>query len=199
MPGKSLYFATAHVVGGFADGVLVESTMGRPIKVEGNPTHPASLGGTDAFAQASILTLYHPDRAQTLTFGGQVRTWPDFVRDIRAALAEQQASGGAGLRILTESVTSPTLAAQLRQLLQAYPNARWQRWQAVHRDNALAGAELAFGENVATRYHFDTADVVLSLDADPLAAWEPGHLRAARELAARRRTGAGTAESTVRL
>ena len=72
LPGKSLYYATAHLVGGFADGVLVESTTGRPIKVEGNPQHPASLGGTDAFAQASVLSLYHPGRAQALTFGGQI-------------------------------------------------------------------------------------------------------------------------------
>src|SRR5438067_10354232 len=113
VPGKSLYFATAHLVGGYADGVLVESTTGRPIKLEGNPQHPASLGGTDAFAQASVLSLYHPSRAQALTFGGQIRTWTDFVRDLRAALAEQQPGGGAGLRILTESVRSPTLGAQL--------------------------------------------------------------------------------------
>ncbi|MDQ6675054.1 MAG: molybdopterin oxidoreductase, partial [Chloroflexota bacterium] len=177
VPGKSLYFATAHLVGGFADGVLAESVMGRPIKIEGNPRHPSSLGGTDAFAQASVLTLYHPGRAQALTSsGGQIRTWSDFVRDLRVGLAQQQPSGGSGLRILTESVTSPTLAAQLQHLLQAYPNARWHRWQAHHRDNALAGAQLAFGESVETRYHFDAADVVLTLDADPLAAWAPGHL-----------------------
>jgi hypothetical protein len=124
LPGKSLYFATAHLVGGFADGVLVESTMGRPIKVEGNPRAPGRSGRHRCVAQASILNLYHPDRAQALTFGGQIRTRPDFLRDFRAALAEQQPSGGAGLRILTESVTSPTLAAQLQQLLDAFPNAR---------------------------------------------------------------------------
>ena len=96
-PGKPLFFATAHVLGGFADGVLVESTMGRPTKVEGNPQHPASLGGTDAFAQASILTLYDPNRSQALTFNGQISTWPDFLRDrCAAALAQLQASGGTG-------------------------------------------------------------------------------------------------------
>src|SRR5438309_2733209 len=82
MPGKPLFFATAHVLGGFADGILVESHMGRPTKVEGNPQHPASLGGTDVFAQASVLTLYDPTRSQTLMFNGQIRTWADFLRSL---------------------------------------------------------------------------------------------------------------------
>src|SRR5438067_11312549 len=103
VPGKSLYFATAHLVGGYADGVLVESTMGRPIKVEGNPQHPASLGGTDAFAQASVLTLYDPNRSQTLTYKNEIRTWPDFLRDLRVALAQLHPSGGQGLRFVSES------------------------------------------------------------------------------------------------
>jgi hypothetical protein len=190
-PGTPLYFATAHVLGGFADGVLVESHEGRPTKVEGNPQHPASLGATDVFAQASLLTLYEPTRSQTPTFQGQIRTWLDFVRDMRATLAGVQATGGAGLRILTESVTSPSLAAQIQQVLNAFPGARWHRWQPVNRDNVLAGAALAFGTALSPRYRFDAANVVLSLDADPLADWEPGHVRYSRDLASRRQPERG--------
>src|ERR1700716_380401 len=129
-------------------GFLVESNEGRPTKIEGNPSHPASLGATDAFAQASVLNLYDPNRAQALTLRGQIRTWPDFARDIRATLSTLRASGGQGVRFLTESVTSPTLGAQLQQLTTSLPNARWHRWQALNRDNARAGAQLAFGEVV---------------------------------------------------
>ncbi len=186
VPGQSLFFATAHLVGGFADGVLAKSQMGRPTKIEGNPLHPASLGGTDAFAQASILGLYDPQRSQTLTFQGQIRTWPDFLRDVSAAVQQQRSSGGAGVRILTETITSPTFANQMRQVLGEFPSARWHRWQPVHDDNALAAALLVFGQPVATRLNIAAADVVVTLDADPLAAWAPGHLRAARELASRR-------------
>src|SRR5207248_1859937 len=111
VPGKPLFFATAMSVGGVATGLLVESHEGRPTKVEGNPLHPGSLGASDIFAQASILGLYDPDRSQTLTYLGDIRPWSAFVGAIRAPLAAQQPLAGAGLRILTESINSPTLAA----------------------------------------------------------------------------------------
>ncbi len=109
VPGKPLFFATAVAhPGGIGTGVLVESHMGRPTKVEGNPEHPASLGATDAAAQASVLTLYDPDRSQTLTYLGDIRPWSGFLTVLRSALGAQRARRGAGLRILTETVTSPT-------------------------------------------------------------------------------------------
>src|SRR2546422_509756 len=106
--GKPLYFATAMPMGTTALGLLVESHEGRPTKVEGNPLHPGSLGATDVFAQAAILGLYDPDRSQTLTNLGDIRPWSAFLGAIRAALTAQQPLKGAGLRILTESVNSPT-------------------------------------------------------------------------------------------
>ena len=184
--GKPLFFATAHVLSGFANGVLVESHFGRPTKIEGNPQHPASLGGTDAFGQASILTLYEPSRAQAVTFQGQISTWNQFQRELRAALVGLRPGGGQGLRFLSESSTSPTLAAQISQIAQQFPAARWHWWEPVNRDNALAGAQLAFGRAVETRYHFDAADVVLSLDGD-VFAWDPGRLRYLHDFATRRR------------
>src|SRR5262244_3601005 len=109
--GKPLYFATAMTIGGVATGLLVESHEGRPTKVEGNPMHPGSLGASDVFAQAAVLSLYDPDRSQTLTNAGEIRPWSAFLGAIRAALNAQGALNGAGLRLLTESVSSPTLAA----------------------------------------------------------------------------------------
>ena len=111
-------------LGGVATGLLVESHEGRPTKIEGNPLHPGSLGATDVFAQAAVLGLYDPDRSQTLTNLGEIRPWSAFLGAIRAALAAQQPLKGAGLRILTETVTSPTLAAQIRDLLARFPSAQ---------------------------------------------------------------------------
>jgi molybdopterin-containing oxidoreductase family iron-sulfur binding subunit len=68
VPGKPLFYATATTLGGVGTGVLVESHLGRPTKVEGNPEHPGSLGACDPFSQASVLTLYDPDRSQALTY-----------------------------------------------------------------------------------------------------------------------------------
>src|SRR5918995_7462367 len=121
IPGKPLYFATAMTLGGVASGLLVESHEGRPTKIEGNPDHPASRGATDLFAQGSILTLYDPDRSQTLTQLGDIRPWSSLIGAMRGGLSAQAATKGAGLRILTETVASPTLAAQMQKILALYP------------------------------------------------------------------------------
>jgi len=198
VPGQPLFFATALPLGGIASGVLVESHMGRPTKVEGNPDHPASLGATDSFAQASVLTLYDPDRSQVITNVGEIRPWSAFVAAIRAALEGQREQGGAGLRVLTETVTSPTLAEQLRQTRAAFPAAQWHQYEPVHRDNVVAGARASFGEDVDTRYRFDHADVILALDADFLACG-PGHLRYVRDFTAKRRVSGERNEPMNRL
>jgi molybdopterin-containing oxidoreductase family iron-sulfur binding subunit len=188
VPGKPLFFATAMALGGVANGLLVESHEGRPTKIEGNPDHPGSLGAADIFAQAAILGLYDPDRSQTITNLGEIRPWTDFVSVMQAVLTAQRPLAGAGLRILTESVNSPTLAAQIRTLLQRLPSAKWHQWDALGRENAKRGARLAFGRAVDTHYRFEQADVIVALDADFLAGG-PGALRYARDFAARRHPG----------
>src|SRR5688572_32070630 len=121
VPGKPLFYATAMPFAGAGMGLLVESHEGRPTKIEGNPDHPSSRGATDLFAQAAILGLYDPDRSQTLTHLGEIRTFDTFVRAMREPLAAMKTSQGAGLRILTETVASPTLGAQMDELLKRLP------------------------------------------------------------------------------
>ena len=193
IPGKPLFYATATTLGGFATGVLVESHEGRPTKIEGNPDHPASLGAADSFMQATILGLYDPDRAQTITYLGEIRPWSSFLSAMRAAVEAKRATRGAGLRFLTETVTSPTLVAQLEALLAELPEARWHQWEPVNRHAARAGSMMAFGEVVDAVYAIDRSAVVLSLDADFLSEG-PGALRYARDFAAGRRAGADLGE-----
>jgi molybdopterin-containing oxidoreductase family iron-sulfur binding subunit len=190
VPGQPLFFATAMSVGGFAKGVIVESHMGRPTKVEGNPDHPASLGATDIFGQASVLGLYDPDRSQVVIHEGRIASWESFVAAMDPALEEQRLKKGAGLRILTDTITSPTLADQLRALLTEFPAAKWHPFEAITRDNARAGARLAFGENVQERHDLDAADVIVSLDADFLGSGA-ADLHDTRHFSARRRPGTG--------
>ncbi|HEV8723450.1 MAG TPA: TAT-variant-translocated molybdopterin oxidoreductase [Candidatus Binatia bacterium] len=184
--GKPMFFATAFPMSGVGTGVLVESHEGRPTKIEGNPNHPASVGATDAFAQASILTLYDPDRSQVVKNAGRISTWNAFLIAINDDLEAERVVGGGGLRILTETITSPALANQLRQLLAKFPRAKWHQYEPVNRDNVHAGDRLAFGNNVNTVYRFDNADVILSLDADFLFAG-PGNVRYARDFVGKRR------------
>ncbi|HEY1302738.1 MAG TPA: TAT-variant-translocated molybdopterin oxidoreductase [Vicinamibacterales bacterium] len=186
VPGKPLFFATAMPFAGAGVGLLVESHEGRPTKIEGNPDHPSSLGATDLFAQAAILGLYDPDRSQTLTQLGEIRSFDAFASAMRDVLKVQEASQGAGLRILTETVASPTLGAQLDELLMRFPKAKWVQWEPFGRHNEREGSRLAFGEYVDARYEIEKADVILSLDADFMCAGNGG-LKHARAFASRRR------------
>ena len=120
------------VQGGFAEPLLAENHMGRPTKLEGNPEHPASLGSTNLFSQASVLTLYDPDRSRTVMGGAEDRSWVSFQVALQAAITSRQAIGGQGLRILTEPITSPSLLEQLRSLLAKMPDAKWHQWDAVY-------------------------------------------------------------------
>ena len=202
VPGKGLFFATAYSLSGIATPLLVRSNEGRPTKAEGNPDHPSNPGATatDIFSQASILGLYDPDRSQTPLYRGETRAWTSFVAEIRGVIEKDgdglKAKRGANLRILTETITSPSLAAQLKQILTDFPEAKWHQYEPVNRDNARAGAVLALGQDVNTTYDFSKAERILSLGADFLNAW-PGNLRYARDYAAKRRDADQAAGLTV--
>jgi len=190
--GLATSYATAMPLGGYGVGLLAESHEYRPTKVEGNPDHPSSLGGTDASIQGSVLGLYDPDRSKTILSAGQIRPWSAFLDAVTAMRTGQAAKGGAGLRILTGTVTSPTLAAQLGELLRQMPQARWCQWEADGRDTVRAGARLAFGGDTPPQavYDFDKATVGLILDAD-VGQEGPGRLRYARDIARARRVERG--------
>ncbi|HET7306978.1 MAG TPA: TAT-variant-translocated molybdopterin oxidoreductase [Gammaproteobacteria bacterium] len=190
IPGKPMYFATSLTLGGHARGVIAESYTGRPTFVEGNQEHPASLGAIDSYAQASVEQLYDPDRAQVATYRTIPGTWSAFIEQMGFQAAKMKASGGDGFAILTQSITSPSLLAEIRQVQKRFPKARWYRYQPVGREGVDAGAKLAFGERVNTVYHFDKADVIVSLDADFLGLM-PGHLAYARQFADGRRQKPG--------
>src|SRR5712671_6494639 len=184
--GKPQFYATVMPFGSDAIGLLVESHEGRPTKIEGNPDHPSSLGATNAFAQASVLNLYDPDRAQTPTRFGEIHTWAEFQASAQAIASAVRLAGGAGFRILTGIVTSPTLAAQIQSVLALYPKAKWHQWEPAVGDGTREGAKLAFGNYVNTIYRPEKADVILSLDSDFLGSG-PGHIRYAREFSRRRK------------
>ena len=177
IPGKPLYFATGMTLGGVTTGLLAKSYDGRPIKVEGNPDHPGSQGATDVLAQASLLNMYDPDRSQEVTYRGTPKTWPNFVTELRGKVNENRVDNGAGIRFLTETVTSPTLIEQFKQLSAELPGARWYQYEPINNDNAMAGAKLAFGSPVHTIYKFDKADRVLLLDADIFSDFNVGYIK----------------------
>src|SRR4051812_46700008 len=198
VPGKPLFYATAMPFAGGATPLLVRSNMGRPTKVEGNDLHPASMGAADLFAQASVLGLYDPDRSETIKNRGEVRTYTGFLGEISTLLVGQRSKGGAGLRFLTETVTSPTLAAQLKAITRTLPGARWYQWEPAGDNNRALGTRQSVGDFATPVYNFAAADRVLSLDSNFLECG-PGALRYARDFASRRRARDGDAREICRL
>jgi len=190
IPGNPLFYATTITVAGIGTGVLVESHEGRPTKIEGNPDHPASLGATSPQMQASVLTLYDPDRSQTVMHDGIIDTWGRFVAALAGARDVADLKKGAGLRLLTATVTSPTLAAQIGEILAMFPQAKWHQWDPCGRHSARAGSVAAFGKPWNAIYRLDQAARIVSLDADFLDPVSPGGLRYTRDYAGRRRQAA---------
>src|SRR6185369_4967359 len=132
IPGKPMSYATAFTLSGYAAPLLVTSREFRPIKIEGNPDHQASLGGTDLFAQASILDLYDPDRSQNVLYLGEIATWGTFADLLRGPLNSQKTLQGAGIRILSRAFSSPTLLDQMQQLEKNFPLAKWHVYEPVN-------------------------------------------------------------------
>ncbi|HEX3599880.1 MAG TPA: hypothetical protein VHU84_07035, partial [Lacipirellulaceae bacterium] len=158
----------------------------RPIKIEGNDRHPASQGGTDVYAQASLLDMCDPDRSQNVLYLGDISTWSTMVGALQGPLSAQKSLGGAGIRVLSRNFSSPTLTDQMQQFQKAYPQAKWHFYEPVNRDDVYEGARMAFGQPVETTYDLSKADVIVSLDADFLSAGFAGTTRYARDFARRR-------------
>jgi MoCo/4Fe-4S cofactor protein with predicted Tat translocation signal len=194
VPGKPLYFATSMpLAGGGAEGLLVETHQGRPTKVEGNPLHPSNRGKSSVWSQASILETYDPDRLKFPVYDNPARgrleaTWDDFRfwwGD--AGKARASANGGAGLAIVCDKKTSPTLDAMRARVMSAYPRATWVWWDAAdRRRNSIDGTRTAFGSPRRVLHEFDRDSVVLSLDADFLSEG-PNQINEARAFGASRR------------
>ena len=188
LPGIPLFFATACPgQSGYGNGVIVKQQEGRPIKVEGNPNHPASLGGTNLITQATVLSVYDPDRSRYIAKKGTESTAEAFLEEIRGLLGNQRATQGAGVRFLTEPTTSPTFIALMDEVLKRFPKAKWVQYEPVSRDSARRASVAAFGKPVNAVYSLNKAKVVLSLDCDFLSANGPGHVRYARDFVANRK------------
>jgi molybdopterin-containing oxidoreductase family iron-sulfur binding subunit len=162
IPGKPLFYATTFPHRGYGKGVLVRTEMGRPTKIEGNPDHPASLGATDIFMQASILGLYDPDRSQTIRQGTDISTWDAFTQFTETRVREHEADQGAGLFLLTNKTTSPSFGDQLQRLQKRFPRLSWCPYEPA----APVRAQSLTGSSAEPLYDLSKADVILSLDAD---------------------------------
>ncbi len=198
IPGKSLYYATAMPRRTGALPLVVSTVDGRPIKIEGNPLHPASGGATDAFAQASILDLYDPARSKRFVEqvekdergrkvrSGETRDRAAFEKYLEELRPKMAADGGAGLAFLVEETMSPTRERLRAQLEKTYPKMRWCSYEPLLSEAQNFSTQMSFGDNTRLVPRFDRADVILSLGADFLDCGE-GDIAASRAFSSRRR------------
>jgi molybdopterin-containing oxidoreductase family iron-sulfur binding subunit len=192
VPGVTELYATAMELGGVGQPLLASAVDGRPIKLEGNPSHPMSwvlkdkYGSADAFSQASVLQMYDPHRSQTVFNGGKSSSWEEFTTWAGEHFGRIQGGGGE-LAILCEATSSPSVLDMKGRLLKAFPQAKWYEYEPLTNDAELEGARRAFGRAVRPVLHLDKADVAVFLDADPLLT-HPAHVRYAADWSERRRS-----------
>ena len=184
--GRPMYFATAHPFPTGAIPVLVKSDAFRPIKLEGNPDHPMSKGKSDAITQGTLLDLYDPDRSHEVLYKGFADEFGHFQQQLLAAVKASQ--GGQGIYFLSETITSPTLAAQWQEVQKTYPQAKLVQWDPINQDSSRAASKAAFGSYTDAQYKLEDADIIVSLDADFLGGIaHPGFLPIAAAYAERHR------------
>ncbi len=196
--GRPLHFATVLLRDGYATGVIVKSHEGRPTKVEGNPRHPASLGGASVFEQAAISQLYDPDRSQNILERDAIQTWDVLLDHLSDELRAKKGVRGRGIHILIENSSSPTLQAQIAEFQNRYPEAQWHHWQPAPRFNIHEGCRQLFGQPLEPEYQLDSVDVLIALDSDFLFE-EPDSLRLARAFGRRRSFENGAATRPIKL
>ncbi len=181
-PGLPLRFASALPLAGYGRGVIVTSVEGRPIKIDGNPRHPASLGSTDVFAEATVLSLYDPDRSQAPYSSGRIQA----LERIRGGVAAAARAGARAAGRRTGASDWPHHLADADRA-DRRPDARRCRrrngiaTKPVEDDAIRNGAMLAFGQPATALPRFADARVVLTLDADPLGVG-PEQIRFARDI-----------------
>ena len=187
-PSARVDYASLSIQDGLANGIVVTTRNARPLKVEGNPDHPWSQGGTDVSMQAGVLDLYDPLRSQTVRKLNRPSSWQAFRAEMAGKVAELRAGQGEGLHIVTGPLTSPSFIAQLQAMLTELPKAIWYTHSPVGGAHRYAGTEAAFGRPLETRYRFDAAKVIVSLDGDFLDGGPDQTGEAAAWVAARRAT-----------
>ncbi|MDI9637737.1 TAT-variant-translocated molybdopterin oxidoreductase [Geitlerinema splendidum] len=186
VPGNPLFYATAMPMpGGGAQGVLARTHEGRPTKIEGNPLHPVNRGRSDVVAQASVLSLYDPDRSTTVRRGADRSNWEAFETFARSHFAKFDAKGGEGLAFLVEKTTSPSRDWMKGRIKARWPKAKWLAYEPIDESQMAEGTRSAFGEAMRPMFALEKAKVIVSLSRDFLG--EPGALAEARGFAAGRR------------
>jgi len=167
LPSVANYYASTFFDGSYFCNVLVKTREGRPIKIEGNPQSPITKGGTSAQAQASVVTLYDNKRLKGPIAKGADTTW----QELDNAVARGISGSRGDVVMLTAPIMSPSTQSLIGQMQSRYPNFRVVTYEPVSQSGMLLANEESFGLKAIPSYHFDKAEVIVSVDCDFLGSW----------------------------
>ncbi len=196
IPGKPYFYSSVFTLNGEAMGVLVETHGGRPTKIEGNPDHPYSLGAATSFAQASVLSLYDPDRLQHVLENGKASSWEDFDKFAKSELSAAKFGQGDGLAFLSSTIISPSYKALKAEALKKYPKATWVEFDPFAPELALEATKIAFGQALTAHYAYDKATVIVAIGSDFLGN-DAKTVLPTKQFSKNRRLGEGAAEASM--
>lgn len=169
-PGIPNYYASSYVNGGDYCSIVVKVRDGRPIKIEGNSLSTVSLGGTSAQVEASVLSLYDNYRLRGPQKGSSKTDWETIDKEIILKL-EEAAEKGAAIRIISNTILSPSTLAILAKFKTKYPTTEHIQYDQVSAYGVAKANEENFGVAMIPSYDFSKAKTIVSIDADFLGTW----------------------------
>ena len=162
IPGIPKYYASTLPFKNNALGVVIENHDERPVKVEGNEKHPATMGKSNSFAQASTLEMYDPDRARGIKFKGNKVDWSEYLKFAKSI----NKTNGKGLAVLMQESSSPTIKSIKEDFKKNLPNADWVVYESINNENLYDGIEKAFSKRLQPLYRLENAQIIVSLGSD---------------------------------
>ena len=158
IPGIPKYYASTIPWKNNALGVVIENHDERPVKVEGNDKHPATLGKSNAFSQASTIEMYDPDRARGVRHNGKKVDWSEYLKFAK----DINKGDGKGLAVLMQESSSPTIKSIQNDFKKKFPSASWVSYESVNNENLYSGIEKAFSKKLQPVYRLENAQIIVS-------------------------------------
>lgn len=164
------YYASTYINGGDYCSIVVKTREGRPIKVDGNALSSVTRGGMSAQVEASVLSLYDNDRLRGPKANRSRATWEEIDAEIISKLNSIARSGGQ-IRIVSNTVLSPTTRAAIARFTAKFPTAQHIQYDQISHYGMLKANEESFGAAMIPSYDFSKAGTIVSIGADFLGSW----------------------------
>lgn len=178
LPGEADYYASTCTGCVLNCGILIKTREGRPIKIDGNPSHPINQGKMCSAGQASIMNLYSPERLQNplkrrggelILFRDELKQfkWNDADKEI-IDLLKNASNEGKTVALISGQINSPTQAKLIDEFIAKYPTVKHYSYELINESTRTKALKLAYGSEIEPNIKWDKAKVILLFEADIL-------------------------------